>query len=270
MASTKTDSTDKVVYLLGFGRASARDSKEIDGLGYAISSIDFQGVRSWYVLFDATEFQGSDAAENLEDLEWLTPRVLAHQQAIDQLCQTGPLYPARFATLFSSIEALQESVSRWEPELQSFFRRVDGKQEWACKVYLSKPKPAGESRTDQRPASAPDGRSYLLARRQASEAKQRQAELVTQVVDDLRQTLLDAGVDVVLRPPVQMKPADEDAMLIGNLALLIRQDQLEVVQSLTSDISPPDLLLRDVSVELSGPFAPYSFCSDLDPPSDQA
>jgi hypothetical protein len=259
----ESEATDKVIYLLGLTPESGVDSIEIDGLGYSISSISHLGVRCWYVAFDSAEFQGADAAANLEDLEWLTPRVIAHQHAIDHLGALGPLYPARFATLFSSLEALRESVSVWHSALQLFFERVSDKEEWSCKIYLSKTEIASPSDTGPDKPNSSDGRGYLLARRRASEAKLRQAELISQVVDEVHQLLTEAQLDVVRRPNVQLDRSDEDLILVANLAMLIRHEQVAEIQDLTSHFKPPELLQRELSIELSGPFAAYSFCTDL-------
>ena len=51
------------------------------------------------------EFCGQAAEARLEDLEWLGPRVCRHEAAIEEVMRQTPVLPARFATLFTSIDA---------------------------------------------------------------------------------------------------------------------------------------------------------------------
>lgn len=263
MASKEADASKKVVYLIGFAPESANGSVELEGFEYFISNVVCDRIRCWFIEIDASEFQGTEAESNLENLEWLTPRVMAHQQAIEHLNQFGPLYPARFATLFSSIETLRESITHWRAELEEFFAKVKGMEEWGCKIFVSSPSGDASSDDNLENTSSADGRNYLLARRRASEAKRRQSELISETVDEVEHVLAGLSADVVRRSIVQLDRSEEEAQMIGNLAVLVRPDQLAEIEQRTSQFVPPDLLQLKVSIELSGPFAPYSFCNNL-------
>lgn len=46
------------------------------------------------------EFCGPAGEANLQDLAWLAPRACRHQAVLEQAMRQGPVWPARFGTLF--------------------------------------------------------------------------------------------------------------------------------------------------------------------------
>lgn len=261
--------TDTAVYLLGFAPVGGGASDLPPHDGFRIQSIVHADVRCWYVEMDTAEFAGPAAAANLEDLDWLTPRVLAHQQAVEMLSELGPLLPARFATLFSSLPALCHHVDHWRDAIHDYFARVGDKREWGCKVYAraahQPPELAESPDADGAPAR---GKNYLLLRREAQQDRQRRSDRWATWIDDLQAQLETQGAAVVRRPLVRLDQSDQTRHLIGNLAVLADAPDwpnlLNVVRTYEASIVQPE----QIEVEVAGPFVPYSFCPSL--PSIQA
>jgi hypothetical protein len=59
---------------------------------------------------ELAEFCGESSEAHLQDLAWLGPRVCRHEAVIEELMSRVPVLPARFATLFTSVDSLQRSV----------------------------------------------------------------------------------------------------------------------------------------------------------------
>jgi hypothetical protein len=287
-SSMSNVATRQAIYLLGFTPGERAEQAAPRIAGFRLRSTVESNIRCWYVQIDASEFSGPDAEANLENLEWLTPRVLVHQQAVDAIAALGPVLPARFATLFSSLTSLRQHVVQWQNAIVDFFQQVSDKREWGCKVYVRprtrKPGVVGDSQGDRAQAL---GRNYLQLRRDEQQAKHRRTELRSTWIDTLEQDIMHRDATVVRRPLVQLddelaemgneyehdcdKNDDrvERRTLIGNLAILAYDqawpELADLIRSSQSNERCKELEECDeaVEVELTGPFVPYSFCPSL-------
>src|SRR5208282_486821 len=61
-----------------------------------------------------SEFCGPTGEKNLQDLAWLAPRACRHQAVLEQVMRWGPVLPARFGTLFSSMAKLESFLRKHE------------------------------------------------------------------------------------------------------------------------------------------------------------
>jgi hypothetical protein len=76
------------------------------------------------------EFCGKDADARLEDLAWLAPRVCRHEAVVEQVMSQSPVLPARFATLFTSLESLQRFMLEYREAITGFFTHLGDQREW--------------------------------------------------------------------------------------------------------------------------------------------
>src|SRR5664280_2041032 len=87
---------------------------------------------------EVAEFCGESSEARLQDLAWLGPRVCRHEAVIEQLMSRAPVLPARFATLFTSVDSLQQSVRAHREAITGFFAQLGDQQEWAVKGLLDR------------------------------------------------------------------------------------------------------------------------------------
>lgn len=102
------------------------------------------------------DFSGPDARERLEDLAWIGPRALRHEEVIMVVMRRSSVLPVRFGTVFSSLEAMAESLRLRQDVLAQFFLAAAGKKEWTIKGYVDTPR----------------ARSWIMAARMAAEKEQ--------------------------------------------------------------------------------------------------
>jgi hypothetical protein len=262
MLELKNGGDNNAIYLIGFTHASSGDRVNPQGIGSILLSGTDGDIRFWYIELDPSEFSGPDAEANLENIQWLTPRVLAHQEAVDAISAIGAIYPARFATLFSSLSVLRQSVRAWSKTLNDYFQKVNGKREFGLKVFVTE---SSESRprTASNDKAETGGRGYLLARRVAAEAKKRRSATLSNIVTDISDMLSDLGADVSRRSVVTLADPDDERTLIGNIAVLIDEGNEGVIDKVSHAFSGQyDHIIR-IDTVISGPWAPYSFCPDL-------
>jgi hypothetical protein len=84
------------------------------------------------------EFCGESAEARLQDLAWLGPRVFRHEAVIEEVMSQAPVLPARFATLFTSVDSLRQTVLEHHEAITGFFAQLGDKQEWAVKGLLNR------------------------------------------------------------------------------------------------------------------------------------
>ena len=216
-----------------------------------------------YCEVDLDEFVGDRAEAQLQDLAWLGPRVCRHEVVIEQIMKQAPVLPARFATLFSSLESLDQFVLEHREGIAGFFTELGGQQEWAVKGLLDR---AGalerlSHTAEEEPAGSLGGR-YLQERRIKAQAEREFNQRLRTFCQHVAAVLgAHAGG---FRERKVVAPAAEAtaAEVVLNWAFLIPPEDLEDfrarLQRFNDDEAFPGLLLA-----LNGPWPPYSFVPDL-------
>jgi hypothetical protein len=163
----QTAETDRALYLFCFARAGAQpDQADQDHLfsyrfGELIAICEWTGMQEW---------SEPQSQQRMQDLEWLAPKAIRHQAVIEAAMRGSPVLPARLGTLFSSPDAIDRFFAIHHATIASFLADVDGKEEWALKGVLDRPR-AGEwlasAMNGSQAGSMPPGggASYLRERR---------------------------------------------------------------------------------------------------------
>jgi len=199
-------------------------------------------------------YTGDAAERRLADLQWLMPRLEAHDRVITQIMAHATVFPLRFATLFSSDQALAIEVAHRRRTLLDFFVRMAGHEEWAIKILLDQDRAlAGRMRAlFPEAADAPSGgRGYLLRQRQKVQAEQAIGPWLNQRIADLDPCLIKHCVSVLKRPA--RDPA------VANRACLVDAANAPALHAEIARISI-DYAQYGLELHCSGPWPLYSFC----------
>lgn len=216
-----------------------------------------------YCEVDLDEFVGERADAQLQDLAWLGPRVCRHEVVIEQIMKQAPVLPARFATLFSSPDHLDQFVLEHREGIAGFFTELAGQQEWAVKGLFDR---AGALErlshpAQEEPAGSLGGR-YLQKRRIRVQAERELNQRLRMFSQHLA-AALGAHAGAFRERKVVAPAAEETAtQVVLNWAFLISPEALDdfraSLQRFNDGEAFPGLLLA-----LSGPWPPYSFVPDL-------
>src|SRR3990172_3858410 len=214
------------------------------------------------------EFCGPEAEARMQDLAWVGPRARRHEAVVEMAMRYSPVLPARFATLFSSLESMEEFLQKHHANICRFLDRVVDKDEWAVKAMLER-KRAKEAIFSARLASQEQdlsclspGMRYLREQRMSAglekELNRWLQETCHEVLADLRR--VEATFE--RRPVLSLSAKEEDKEMVLNCAFLVPRSVVENfrrrIQSVNACHSERGLLF-----ELSGPWPPYSFSSSL-------
>ncbi|MER6675113.1 GvpL/GvpF family gas vesicle protein [Streptomyces sp. NPDC000983] len=215
----------------------------------------------------AGDFQESALRRRLEDLDWLEVVARAHHTVIESLAPHTTVLPLRLATVYLDDGRVAAMLEQEADHLSHALRRLAGHLEWGVKIYVE-PRPDTGNTEAPSAADAADGlspgRAYLRARRSQRHSREESYESARHAAERVEAigAVMAAGH---VRHRVQQgqlavgtgENVVNDAYLVPDEAAVeFRTRVLEAVQGLSG-----------VRVDVTGPWAPYSFAA---PPGAQA
>ncbi|MDX1928837.1 MAG: GvpL/GvpF family gas vesicle protein [Pirellulaceae bacterium] len=270
MDSRQTRSNDDTYacYLLGFSPSDERlkQSELLLLSQFGIEHCTFGSITAWFKRIERCEFEGPVAEKNLADIEWLTPRVLAHESVVSSISQQIPFYPSRFGALFSSLDPLREIALSNTTLLHAFFVRIRRKSEWGIKFFGDSARMA--ELTAQREGILHDGKvtsgANYLKLRQMQRAQSVAATSVFQSLINLATEHLQLRYSELARRPIHntAKTASTE-QLQGNFAILVRNDESEHLIAWANEWNAEQFERSGMRTQISGPWPAYSFCPKL-------
>jgi len=138
-AAPRARSQSQVIHLYGVtrppgpSRESFHDLTGVDGIA-AVEPIECAGLICWISRVPETDF-ARDLARNMQDLEWLAAASTRHQEAVSAIARGTDILPARFGLEFSNDQSLRSHIETRRAALKADFERVQGRQEWGVKVF---------------------------------------------------------------------------------------------------------------------------------------
>ena len=266
---------DQALYLLGFSPNSETDSKPkmdyamstmLQHLGVEYMKVD--GIVAWYKKIDRCDFEGEQGERNLSDIQWLTPRVIAHERVVSGLSQQFPFYPSRFGTLFSSTARLAAFSSSTQKTLRAFFTSIGAKLEWGLKFY-GDPLRAAEILAQRNgilhQGKPQGGANYLKLRQLQREQTASKQSVLVQSYERALHSLQSQYHSVVSRPIIAAKTESKREEIVGNLAILASPHETNELIRWANDWNQTQIPESALRVEITGPWPAYSFCPSLSP-----
>ncbi|WP_333738296.1 GvpL/GvpF family gas vesicle protein [Streptomyces sp. IBSBF 2806] len=201
------------------------------------------------------DFAEAPLHRHLEDLDWLTETARAHQQVIDALTAVTTPLPLRLATVFRDDSGVRVMMEEREADFLRTLDRLEGRVEWGVKVYVER-EPAVPSETTAKPAS---GRDYLRQRRMQSRAHEDSWQRAERFAGRLHATLSAHADGARLHAPQNSALSKAPGQNVLNAAYLVPRAESEEFVELVDRTKGEEPGMR---VELTGPWAAYSFVED--------
>jgi hypothetical protein len=209
----------------------------------------------------ADEFSGAGLQERAKDLAWIEARVRAHNAVLAGAGRA--MVPFRFGAVFPDEAAVRRTLADRQQELTDALTAVDGKMEWAVKVFRSPDVSAAQSSQEpsaasQEPLTAGEGRSYLLQKQRERDAhrnaRRRVMELAQRCCQSLA-ALADRTVALSLQKRDLSSLGDEMVLHVG---YLLAESQRAPFRELAATLAEP-LQREGMRLEITGPWPPYNF-----------
>ncbi|MGC5533636.1 GvpL/GvpF family gas vesicle protein [Streptomyces sp. SR-10] len=251
-------------YVYAVGRAGPA----LDGLaarlpgvdGRPLRPVDGGGLCALVSPVPADTFGEQGLTAQMEDLDRLEAVARAHHAVVDAAFAETSVLPMRLATVYLDDTRVADMLVRQRSEFQELLGHLEGHVELGVKVYAD-PRTAAPT-TPAPAAAAPSGggagRAYLRQR----QAQQRDSQDVHRAASDLavRAARLAEGVAAsrAVHRPQQGQLAARAGVNVANEAYLVpREDAAQ----LHRDLSALAEGTPGVAIEVTGPWAPYSFAT---------
>ena len=258
------------IYLYCVGSSSLLQSVNGPGIDeeYPLLLFLYRELAAIVSMVKLSEFYGPSAGSRMEELQWIGPRAWRHQNIVEEIMQSSPVFPLHFGTIFHSFDSLQERLGRHHDEILRFLHHVSGKKEWAVKGLISL-ESAREALCSQKLTEAAASLSSSPGTRHFQEQRLRLAadRSLNQWLQDLSEgvskDLEVMGIEIRVRKIFPRGLLEDDRDMFLNWAAL-------VPEALTRDVcarldrANAEYSQFDVSFSVRGPWPPYSFCPALE------
>ena len=262
------DTPGQVCYVFAVGRDGGPLRAAVPGLtgptGSAVRTVYGSGLGALVCSVPAGLYDEEGLKAQLEDMAALEGMARAHHEVVAAAYRHTTVLPLRLATVCLDDERVAGMLSARKAEFDALLQQLEGHLEWGVKIWADPREAAAPPAPGPSGAGADagsPGRAYLQQRRRQRSthrdtyrAAGAVAERVTAVADGL------ATAKVAHRPQ-QGELASGPGENIANDAYLVPDDRSEefrvAVAGLADDVP-------GVQIELTGPWAPYSFAT---PPS---
>ncbi|MGX1880702.1 GvpL/GvpF family gas vesicle protein [Streptomyces sp. NPDC055287] len=222
----------------------------------------------------AEDFAEAPLKKNLEDLDWLTATARTHEAVIGAMTTVTCPVPLRLATVCLDDSGVRRLLDAGHDRFVQTLERLEGRVEWGVKVYADpepEPSPGSEPSAppevpQARSAAPATGRDYLrrrLSRRQAREGVWERADAVSRT---LHAELSRRAQAAALHRPQDSRLSEASGQNVLNAAYLVPREGSEEFVAEVGRLTPAD---RGVRVELTGPWAPYSFAGRAGQPGQE-
>ncbi|MFJ4716566.1 GvpL/GvpF family gas vesicle protein [Streptomyces sp. NPDC088785] len=221
----------------------------------------------------ADQFSEKALRRNLENLDWLSDTARAHQTVIAALGSVTSPLPLRLATVFHDDSGVRAMLEDGAAGFRETLDRLRDRVEWGVKVYVEEQRAQDDASGEQREArrerpsaqslASGSGRDYLRRRRSERAGRDeawRQAEGFAQ---DLHDQLSRHAEETRIHPPQNAELSRASGRNVLNAAYLVDRATSEAFVERVDSTKDERPGLR---VELTGPWAAYSFCA---PPEER-
>ncbi|HJU66142.1 MAG TPA: GvpL/GvpF family gas vesicle protein [Gemmatimonadaceae bacterium] len=263
--------SEPVIYVYGIVPAQLDAGSAPPGLdGSKVDLVGEGRLAALATQLDAREYARERVEALVANLDWLSPRAVAHDAVLSWASQHGAVIPLPMFTLFSTRPNVQEMLRARGHEMTETLTRVAPGEEYAVRVFRL-PGALSEHLADLSPSvralesavsSATPGQRYLLERKLESERAAELRRVVGDVVREVHGTLAGAALDAAREPPPRQlvdekgEPAEGTAVLNGFFLVprgAVREFRA-VLATLARRHEP-----HGFRFEVTGPWPPYHF-----------
>lgn len=208
------------------------------------------------------------------DLEWLSPRAMAHDRVLTWASDRGAVVPLPMFSLFSGRDAVHTMLRERRAQVSHVLTRVGAAREYALRVYrvdaemlnvAAELSPRLRQLANAARSASP-GQRYLLERKLDSEKKTEMRSITQQLTDEIVSALIPfARPAGVVRTPIPRVAASdaggERGTMVLNAAFLIDPTPFaEFQRTLTSLVERHTA--NGLRFDFTGPWPPYHFVGD--------
>jgi len=230
------------------------------------------GIAALVSRLDASAYSPDVIERNSADVEWLSPRAMAHDRVLTWASDRGGVVPLPMFSVFSGPDAVRSMLRDRAPQLVSTLERVARGREYALRAYrvdaellavIATLSPRLEELAASA-ASASPGQRYLLERKLEGQKRAELKTVTQEIVDEIVRELSAHAIDAVRSQIPRVTDAEQLAgrgTMVLNAAFLVAPDRLTAFQkTLTTLIERRGQ--QGFRFDFTGPWPPYHFATE--------
>ncbi|SEG72903.1 Gas vesicle synthesis protein GvpL/GvpF [Thermomonospora echinospora] len=252
--------TDTGTYLYAIARSTGENPAEgLSGVGGTpVRTVERGGLTGIVSTVPLDEFGERALRRNLEDLRWLETTARAHHQVVDAVVRRVTAAPVRLVTVYRGDEQVRDLLERRREEFTEMLDMVTGRREWGVKVYVD-PQVAARSSPSDAAGGASAGRrssgaAYLERRRTDLRTREQSMRRALSQAEQVDEALATIAVASRRHRPQDPQLSGRQEWMVLNGAYLVDDERGGEFASVAGSLRTPE-----IDVELTGPWAPYSF-----------
>lgn len=256
-------SDTKALYLYALSGSSVKSHLDIDALPALMGPIHAEQCHEFIAVFSSIpDIPAWQDEIDKASVDWVTSRAVHHARVIEHLWRRGPVYPARFGTLFSSHSALAERLAPHRSALTAFLANTAGLGEWDIKLFFDPEDFQARwidrqlGRESLNLAALPAGIRYLAEQRLRREASQTITQELVKHCQALANELVAIEDGIRERPlPAEQDPKHRPLAHWAVLQPLSEETQMQERLATAAETQAA----CGISLQWSGPWPPYTF-----------
>lgn len=205
------------------------------------------------------DFQEDALKRHLEDLKWLESVARAHHGVVEALSADTAVLPLRLATVYLDDERAHGALAAQGDFFEQRLAHLAAHVEWGVKIYVEPSAPPAPAPAEPEAAEGlSPGRAYLRTRRAQRTVRDTAYEAAQTAAERVEAAGRRYATDRARHRPQQGELATGPGENVVNDAYLVPREHAEEFRA---DAGRAADGLEGVRVELTGPWAPYSFAT---------
>ncbi|WP_329461213.1 GvpL/GvpF family gas vesicle protein [Streptomyces sp. NBC_01431] len=218
------------------------------------------------------DFNETALKDHFEDLEWLEEVARAHHEVVQAVAARETVLPLRMATVYQDDGRARRALTEQQPAFARRLAELDGHTEYGVKVYLDPSAPPAATPPGDASLSGPTtpGKAYLQRRKAQHHAREtvyQQAQQAAQAVAAIAANYTPHRVRHAPQSGALAGPREDRRENVLNDAYLVPDGD---APRFRTDIEQAAREFPDIRIEVTGPWAPYSFAMTPDQAADPA
>ncbi|WP_285733284.1 GvpL/GvpF family gas vesicle protein [Nocardiopsis sp. ATB16-24] len=238
------------------------DAGAVDGLtgvgGHPVHVVTEARLTAVVSTVPLHEFGEQALRNSLEDLRWLEEVARAHHGVVEAVGRRTVTVPLRLATVYHSDERVREVLREHGEAFEAALRELAGRVELGVKVYAEAPAP---SVPPARPSSgeANPGRAYLRRRKEQRDRRDDTWQRAVELCERADEVLGGLAWARERHRPQSAALSEASGENVMNNAYLVDEERVEAFLATARELDSH--APEGVRIEVSGPWAPYSFAT---------
>ena len=207
------------------------------------------------------------------DLQWIKEKAVIHEMVIEEALRNGreilSLIPMKFGTIFKEEKALQETLSQHHEQFKAMLDKLEGKQEWGVKAYLTDPhtfeQAVKENNTNiqekvREIKGLPEGMAFFMEEELNETISREVSRELDRVVEGLNESLSRQVESSVQSQILGRELTGKQDPMVFNAACLVSGAKIEEFKGAVQRLNQ-DLQKKGLDLEFSGPWPAYHFAT---------